>query len=72
MGYLKSFKDLGMNPVSDIHILPAGYKYVEQPFYIGDGNHSVHELQELCKQFTEYCHQQAIIKQELIKEIQSL
>jgi len=38
----------------------------KQPFYKGDGMHGVTELQDLCKQFKEYCHQQALIKQELL------
>lgn len=72
MGYIKNYPGLGMNPKSDKHILPAGYTPVEQPYYKGDGVHSVQELQDLCKQFMEYCHQQAIIKQELIRELKSL
>lgn len=71
MGLLKTFQGLGMNINSDKFILPDHYTPIEQPYYKGDGNHSVSELQELCKQFTEYCHQQAIIKNELIKEIKS-
>lgn len=38
----------------------------KQPFYKGDGMHGVTELQDICKQFKEYCHQQALIKQELL------
>lgn len=60
---------LGMNPRSDQEILPKQYTVVEQPYYKGDGVHNVKELQQLCNDFKEYCHQQAIIKQELIKEI---
>lgn len=68
---LKDFKDLGMNINSDRYILPEQYTPIEEPFYKGDGNHSVHSLQELCKQFKEYCHQQSIIKQTLIRELKS-
>ncbi len=67
MGYIRNFKGFGMNINSDKFILPAGYTPVPQPYYKGDGNHSVKELQKLCEDFTEYCHQQA-----LIKEIKSL
>lgn len=72
MGIIKKFQGLGMNINSDKFILPDGYMAIEQPYYKGDGTHSVSELQKLCKDFTEYCHQQAIIKNELIKEIKSL
>lgn len=66
---LKDFTGLGMNINSDQFLLPDHYNAIKQPHYKGDGNHSVKELQELCKWFTEYCHQQAIIKQRLIEEI---
>lgn len=72
MGHLKTFNGLGMNINSDKYILPAGYTLIEQPYYKGDAMHSVEELQELCKDFTKYCYQQAIIKDALIKEIKSL
>mgnify|MGYP007089696387 CR=1 FL=1 len=72
MGIIRTFHNLGMNMDSDKFILPDGYTPIEQPFYKGDGEHSVKELQELCKKYSEYCHQQSIIKNELIKEIKSL
>lgn len=72
MGHIKKFKGLGMNANSDKYILPNGYVPIEQPYYKGDGVHSVKELQELCNKFSEYCHQQSVIKQSLIREIQSL
>ena len=65
--YYKEYPNLGMNKDSDGYLLPIQYKtVVEQPFYKGDGEHSVKELQEICNQFKEYCHQQAIIKNNLI------
>ena len=72
MRNLKTFQGLGMNANSDKYILPDHYIPIEQPYYKGDGQHSVSELQKICKDFAEYCHQQAIIKNELIKEIKSL
>lgn len=72
MGNIKKFQGLGMNINSDKYILPDDYTPIAQPHYKGGGQHSVFELEELCEDFAEYCHQQAIIKQELIKEIQSL
>lgn len=68
---LKNFHDLGMNVNSDKYLLPDHYTPIQEPFYKGDGEHSVRELQELCKQFKEYCHQQAIIKERLIREIKN-
>ena len=66
---LKDFTGLGMNVNSDKFILPDHYKPIQVPTYQGAGHHNVLELEELCRQFEEYCHQQAIIKSELIKEI---
>lgn len=68
---LKNFHDLGMNVNSDKYLLPDHYTPIQEPFYKGDGEHSVGELQELCKRFKEYCHQQAIIKERLIREIKN-
>lgn len=63
---LKQTERLGNSLRTDKEILPEHYEVVSQPFYRGDGEHSIKELQELCSQFKEYCHQQAIIKQELM------
>lgn len=69
---LKDFPELGMNPRSDKFLLPEHYgNVVEQPPYLGDGMYSVKKLQEICNQFKEYCHQQALIKQRLIEEIKT-
>jgi hypothetical protein len=51
----------------DTTLLPDHYTPVDEPYYQGDGVHSVYQLQEVCKAFSEYCHQQQIIKQELLK-----
>ena len=55
--------------MSDDMWLPIHYKgiKVEQPYYSGDGNHSVAELEKICNQFQEYAHQQQIIKQGVMK-----
>lgn len=66
---LKKIKRLGMNFQSDSSILPEHYTCVSEPFYRGEGEHSIKELQELLKQYKEYAHQQAIIKQRLIEFI---
>jgi hypothetical protein len=71
MGQIKKFI-VSDKPKLDQFVLPVTYNYTTQPFYKGDGVHNVAELQELCNQFMEYCHQQAIIKQKLIEEIKSL
>lgn len=59
---------------SDDMYLPSQYNgmKVSQPYYSGDGNLSVHELQKLCNQYKEYVHQQQIIKQNCIKQILEL
>lgn len=51
--------------LDDQMYLPIQYRgmLVEQPFYRGDGNHNVFELEALCRQFQNYCHQQAVIKE---------
>lgn len=56
---------------SDDMYLPSQYNgmKVSQPYYSGDGNLSVHELQKLCNKYKEYVHQQQIIKQNLIKKL---
>ena len=66
---LKDFSGLGMNINSDKFILPDHYTPIREPIYVGDGVHSVAQLEHLCNSYKEYCHQQALIKQELIKEI---
>lgn len=61
--------NLGMNKESDKSILPNHYDYVEEPHYEGKGIHSVAQLENLCRNYRERCHQQAIIKQKLITQI---
>jgi hypothetical protein len=60
--------------MSDAMYLPIQYKeiVVPQPFYTGEGNHSVKELEELCRQYSEYAHQQQVIKQQCMKHIVKL
>jgi hypothetical protein len=63
-----------MQYMSDDMYLPIHYKgmKVEQPFYSGDGNHSVAQLEAICRQYKEYSHQQAVIKQVCMKHIVEL
>jgi len=60
--------------MSDEMYTPIHYKgmVVEQPFYSGDGNHSVAELEKICNQYKEYCHQQAVIKERCMKAVMNL
>lgn len=44
---LKETKRLGMNNRSDSEILPEHYIYVVEPYYKGDGEHSVKDLQQI-------------------------
>lgn len=53
-------------------LLPENYTPVPQPFYSGDGVYNVKQLEELCKQYKEYCHQQQIIKQELEEKLKTI
>lgn len=54
----------------DKTLLPEHYTYVEAPFFTGEGNHNVPELEAICKQYKEHTHQQQIIKQELLKYLE--
>lgn len=60
--------------MEDDMYLPIHYKgmVVKQPFFEGKGNHSISELEALCEQFTEYVHQQQVIKQNCMKHIVEL
>jgi hypothetical protein len=57
--------------LSDEMYTPIQYKgmIVKEPFFEGKGNHSVAQLEAMCEQFKEYCHQQAVIKQNCMKHI---
>ena len=57
--------------MSDEMYTPIHYKgiMVQQPHFSGRGNHSVVELEEICEQYKEYAHQQAVIKQNCMKHI---
>lgn len=50
--------------LTDDMYLPIQYKgiVVKEPFFSGNGIHSVAELERICEQYKEYCHQQAVIK----------
>jgi hypothetical protein len=62
---------VGDEELADRVLLPKSYrKLEEQPYFKGKGEHSVMELEKICEQFSEYCHQQAIIKQNLKKMLQ--
>lgn len=57
--------------MDDAMYLPIQYKgmVAKEPYFKGKGIHSVAELEAICEQFHEYCHQQAIIKQNCMKHI---
>lgn len=65
----EQLQKLGMNPDFDKSILPEQYQYVHEPYYKGDGELGVKSMQMLINSYKEYVHQQAIIKQELLKHI---
>lgn len=60
--------------MDDSMYTPIHYKgmIVKQPFFEGKGNHSIAQLEAICEQFQEYCHQQAVIKQNCMKHIVEL
>lgn len=60
---------LGFNETSDKSLLPIQYQYEVEPFYKGDGQLSVSELEKLLKKFVEYTHQQKLIKGKLMEHI---
>ena len=43
-----NIEKLNMNKKSDEFLLPKHYKVVDLPFYKGDGNLSVKQLEALC------------------------
>lgn len=60
--------------MSDEMYTPIYYKgmIVKQPFFEGNGNHSVSQLEAICEQFKEFVHQQKIIKENCMKHIVEL
>lgn len=52
----------------DREYLPKHYTLVERPFFQGNGHHTVRDLENICIKFTEYTHQQSIIKEALRNE----
>lgn len=44
----------------------------ERPRYKGKGNHSILQLEAICKQFEDYVHEQNIIKQNAMKYVVEL
>lgn len=47
-------------------------KTYDKPYYKGNGNHSVAELEAICRQYEDFCHQQSIIKQSCMKHVVEL
>jgi hypothetical protein len=68
---MKELKDEHMVYLEDLMYLPIQYHriQVKQPYFKGKGQHSVKELEDICEQFTEYCHQQSVIKQNAMKRV---
>lgn len=60
--------------LEDQMYLPIQYKgiVIEQPPYLGDGRYSMYQLEKICNQFKEYCHQQNIIKNNVMKHLAEL
>ena len=71
---ISELKDEHLAYLSDEMYIPVYYKgeIIKEPLFRGNGNHSISELESICNQFKEYCHQQAIIKQNCMKHIVEL
>jgi len=71
---MNKLKDEHLPYLNDNMYIPIQYKgtIAKQPFYSGDGNHSVKELEEICNQYKEYAHQQAVVKNNCMKHIVEL
>lgn len=70
----KEIEDRNAVYQSDEMYLPIQYKgiLIEKPNFKGLGNHSILQLEELCLQYEEYCHQQQVIKQNCMQHIVEL
>ena len=68
---MAELKDEHMVYLDDLMYLPIQYHRIQakQPYFKGKGEHSVKELEDICEQFSEYCHQQAVIKQNAMKRV---
>jgi len=71
LNYYKNYPKFGMNEESDAYILPIQYKTVAKKPLFEAGKYSIDKLEQICREFEEYCHQQAIIKQNLIEAIKN-
>jgi len=60
--------------MSDEMYIPISFKgrVFQEPRFEGKGCHSVALLEAICEQYKEFCHQQAIIKQNCMKHIVEL
>lgn len=63
-----------LEDISDIHnhYLPDQYTPVPQPYYPGDGQLSVAQIEDLCRRYSEHTHQQAVIKQNIVTKLLSI
>ena len=68
---MPELKNEHMVYLDDLMYLPIQYHRIQakQPYFKGKGEHSVKELEDICEQFAEYCHQQAVIKQNAMKRV---
>ena len=71
---MSKLKEEHLMYMSDEMYTPIHYKgiVVEQPYFKGNGNHSVSQLEAICEQYKEYIHQQQVIKQNCFKHIVEL
>ena len=60
--------------LSDDIYLPEQYKTIvaKEPYFQGNGNHYITQLETICGQYKEYTHQQAVIKRNCKSKIVEL
>ncbi len=71
---MSKITDEQMIYLTDEMYLPIQYKGIiaKEPHFEGEGNHSVAQLEAICRQYKEYAHQQAVIKQKCMQHIVEL
>lgn len=55
------------NQITEKDLLPSHYTKADEPFFSGRGNHSVHELENICEQYKDLVHQLRIRETSIIR-----
>jgi len=67
-----NLKNFQTNFILENDLLPEHYEKIDEPVYKGSGNHSVRELEKICKQYQEFVHQQRIREQVILEKSDSV